>query len=158
MWERLCETFGLDELRADPRAASNEERVHNRALVEEAVAAVIAPLRAAEVTERLSRAGVLVAPVRDAAAAVEDPQVGVLGLIDEIDDVRFARSPLSQFNPGVLAPAQRLGEDSTAVLAEYLSLGPAEVDDLAAAGIIETADMSPAAVSAAPGAAQAAST
>jgi crotonobetainyl-CoA:carnitine CoA-transferase CaiB-like acyl-CoA transferase len=158
MWERLCETFGLDELRADPRAASNEERVHNRALVEEAVAAVIAPLRAAEVTERLGRAGVLVAPVRDAAAAVEDPQVGVLGLIDEIDDVRFARSPLSQFNPGVLAPAQRLGEDSTAVLAEYLSLGPAEVDDLAAAGIIETADTSPAAVSAAPGAAQAAST
>ena len=45
MWERLCEAFGLDELRADPRAASNEERVHNRAFVEAAIAAVIAPLR-----------------------------------------------------------------------------------------------------------------
>ena len=158
MWGRLCETFGLDELRADPRAASNEERVHNRALVDEAIARVIAPLRTAEVTERLGRAGVLVAPVRDAAAAVEDPQVGVLGLIDEIDDVRFARTPLSQFNSGALAPAQRLGEDSNAVLAEYLSLDPTELDDLAEAGVIETSDTGPVAAPAVPGAAQAAST
>ena len=64
----------------------------------------------------------LVAPVRDASAAVTDPQVEALGLIDEIDGLRFMRSPLSQFNPAPLAPAQRLGQDSSGVLSEHLSL------------------------------------
>jgi crotonobetainyl-CoA:carnitine CoA-transferase CaiB-like acyl-CoA transferase len=158
MWERLCDAFGLDELRADERAARNDQRVRNRAFVEAAIADVIATLPSAEVTERLGRAGVLVAPVRDAADAVGDPQVAVLGLIDEIDSVRFARTPLSQFNSEPLAPAQRLGENSTAVLAEYLSLDPDELDGLVRSGIVETADAPAPAVPAAPGAAQAAST
>ena len=158
MWERLCEAFDLGELRDDERAATNEERVHNRAHVEAAIAAVIAPLSTAEVTERLNRAGVLVAPVRSAAGAVEDPQVAELGLIDEIDRVRFARTPLSQFNPRPLAPAQRLGEDSTAVLGEYLSLDPDALAGLVDSGVVDTARAAAPAPPPAPGAAQAAST
>ena len=158
MWERLCEAFDLDELRDDERAATNEERVHNRAHVEAAIAAAIAPLSTAEVTERLNRAGVLVAPVRSAAGAVEDPQVAELGLIDEIDRVRFARTPLSQFNPRPLPPAQRLGEDSTAVLGEYLSLDPDALADLVDSGVVDTARAAAPAGPPAPGAAQAAST
>ncbi|MGH2992625.1 MAG: CaiB/BaiF CoA transferase family protein [Solirubrobacterales bacterium] len=158
MWERLCEAFDLDELRDDERAATNEDRVHNRAHVEAAIAAAIAPLSTAEVTERLNRAGVLVAPVRSAAGAVEDPQVAELGLIDEIDRVRFARTPLSQFNPRPLAPAQRLGEDSTAVLAEYLSLDPDALAGLVDSGVVDTAGAAAPARPPGPGAAQAAST
>jgi hypothetical protein len=44
MWERLCEAFGLDDLRTDERAATNDARVRNRELVEAAIAGVIAPL------------------------------------------------------------------------------------------------------------------
>jgi crotonobetainyl-CoA:carnitine CoA-transferase CaiB-like acyl-CoA transferase len=158
MWERLCEAFGLDGLRTDERTATNDARVRNRELVEGAIAEVIAPLSTASVIERLKQAGVLVAPVRGAAHAVEDAQVSELGLIDEIDGVRFARTPLSQFNPAPLAPAQRLGEDTTAVLSEYLSLPDERLDALVAAGILHTAESPVAAEPPAPGAAQAAST
>jgi crotonobetainyl-CoA:carnitine CoA-transferase CaiB-like acyl-CoA transferase len=159
MWDRLCQAFSLDELGADPRAATNEERVRNRAYVDAAIAAVIATLSTAEVVERLSGAGVLVAPVRSAARAVEDPQVSELGLIDEIDRVRFARTPLSQFNPRALPPAQRLGEDSTAVLAEHLSLDGDELAALVESGVVLGAEEAgPAAGSRRPGVAQAAST
>jgi len=158
MWERLCAAFGLDELRTDERTATNDARVHNRGLVERAIADVIAPLSTAAVTERLKRAGVLVAPVRGAARAIEDAQVAELGLIDEIDGVRFARTPLSQFNPAPLAPAQRLGEDTTAVLSEYLSLGVDDVAGLIADGVVHTAASAVPTEPPAPGAAQAAST
>lgn len=158
MWERLCEAFGLDDLRTDQRAATNDARVRNRELVEAAIAGVIAPLSTADVTETLKQASVLVAPVRGAARAVEDPQVAELGLIDEIDGVRFARSPLSQFNSRPLAPAQRLGQDTTAVLAEHLSLTEDELGALIADGVVHTAASADAAGPPAPGAAQAAST
>jgi CoA:oxalate CoA-transferase len=158
MWERLCEAFGLDDLRTDQRAATNDARVRNRELVEAAIAGVIAPLSTADVTETLKQASVLVAPVRGAARAVEDPQVAELGLIDEIDGVRFARSPLSQFNSRPLAPAQRLGQDTTAVLTEHLSLTEDELGALIADGVVHTAASADAAGPPAPGAAQAAST
>jgi crotonobetainyl-CoA:carnitine CoA-transferase CaiB-like acyl-CoA transferase len=158
MWERLCEAFGLDGLSSDSRAATNDARVRNRALVEETIAGVIAPLSTAAVTERLQQAGVLVAPVRGAAHAVDDPQVAELNLIDEIDGVRFVRSPLSQFNPHSLAPAQRLGEDSEAVLSEYLELDHEDLADLVSAGVVHRAEAGAPAVPHAAGAAQAAST
>lgn len=143
MWERLCEALELPALRSDQRAATNEVRVGNRAFVDAALGEAIAPLSAAEVTARLNRAGVLVAPVRGAALAVEDPQVAALELLDEVDGIRFARTPLSQFNPRSLPSAQRLGQDSTAVLAEYLSLGERELDDLTKAGVVQTGEAPP---------------
>jgi crotonobetainyl-CoA:carnitine CoA-transferase CaiB-like acyl-CoA transferase len=139
MWERLCEAFELHHLREDERAAGNEARVHNRAFVEDEIAAVIAPLTAAEVTARLKRANVLVAPVRRAAEAIDDPQVAALGLVDEIDGVRFTRTPLSQFNRAPLAPAPPLGRDSETVLGDLLSLNPDELSALVASGVVHTA-------------------
>ena len=140
MWARLCESLGLDELRSDPRATTNEVRVRNRSFVESALASALAEMSAAAVTERLDRAGVLVAPVRTAGQAIEDPQVAELGLLDEIDGVRFAVSPLSQFNPRALAPAQPLGQDSAGVLAEYLGLSDDRLDSLIDQGVVQTAD------------------
>ena len=158
MWERLCGALGLAELGSDPRAASNEARVRNRRLVDAAVAAAVSGLSSAAVVERLNAAGVLVAPVRSAARAVEDPQVGELGLIDEIDGVRFAASPLNQFNPGPLSPARRLGEDSAGVLAEYLAIDGEELASLVDSGVVETAADAGAPPPATAGTAQAAST
>ena len=62
-----------------------------------------------------------------------------LGLVDELDGVKLTRTPLAQFNPEGLAPAQHLGEDSEAVLAERLGLGPHELCPLVTAGVVGTA-------------------
>jgi crotonobetainyl-CoA:carnitine CoA-transferase CaiB-like acyl-CoA transferase len=116
MWSRLCEALGLDPLLEDPRCSSNHERVNNRAFVEDAVAAAVGPLSVEEVVERLGQRGVLVAPVKTAAEAIEDPQVEVMGLLDSEDGMPFARTPLAQFNPSPLTPAPALGENSLDVL------------------------------------------
>jgi crotonobetainyl-CoA:carnitine CoA-transferase CaiB-like acyl-CoA transferase len=118
MWPRLCESLGLAELATDDRARTNDRRVANRAFVDGELAAAVASRTSAEITEALNRAGVLVAPVLNAAAAVEDPQVAALDLVDELDGIRFTRTPLSQFASAPLAPAPALGADTEAVLAE----------------------------------------
>jgi crotonobetainyl-CoA:carnitine CoA-transferase CaiB-like acyl-CoA transferase len=137
MWERLCAALGLDELAADGRARSNERRVEHRGLVDAAIATAIARRATEEVVATLNRAGVLVAPVRNAAAAIEDPQVAALGLVDELDGIRFTRTPLSQFNRRPLPAAQGLGEDSVAVLEACLGLGAAELEQLLDEGVVE---------------------
>ena len=160
MWERLCSALDLSALATDERAASNELRVANRGLVDATIAAAIAGRATDDVVATLNRAGVLVAPVRNAATAVEDPQVAALGLVDELDGIRFTRTPLSQFNRRPLPAAQRLGEDSVAVLEACLGLGSAELDELLDDGVIETPGRAPLPVGlgAGPGAAQASST
>ena len=147
------------ELRRDERAATNERRVGNRAHVDGAIAAAIARRSTAEVTETLNRAGVLVAPVRSAASAVEDPQVAALGLIDELDGVRFARTPLSQFSPARAArgPAARRGLGGRSSR-ECLDLDAAQLRSLIDDGVIQTAAERAAPAAPVAGAAQAAST
>jgi len=145
MWARTCEALGLDELRRDPRVATNEGRVRNRELVEGTLATAVAARGSADVTATLNAAGVLVAPVRLAADAVTDPQVAELGLVDELDGVRQTRTPLSQFNPQALPAARSLGADTTAVLGERLGLDAGELRRLADAGVIETGPLQAAA-------------
>jgi crotonobetainyl-CoA:carnitine CoA-transferase CaiB-like acyl-CoA transferase len=164
MWTRLCDALCLQALRDDPRARTNELRVRNRTNVEARLAAVIAVHPVSDVVRRLSAAGVLVAPVRSALEAVEDPQVSELGLCDAIDGVRFMRTPLNQFNGGVLPRAQRLGEDSLDVVREYLSLSEGELSELVRDGVLQTfvegqtLVEGPPLAKPAPGAAQASST
>ena len=160
MWTRLCESLGLGDLATDERARSNELRVANRGFVDAEVAAAVGSRTSAEITAELNRAGVLVAPVLNAAAAVEDPQVAALGLVDELDGIRFTRTPLSQFASAALPAAPPLGADSAAVLAERLGLGAPELSELLDAGVIETPEHRDSArtAGAVAGAAQAAST
>ena len=138
MWERLCEALELDALLLDARCSSNHERVRNRAFVEAAVADAVSWLSVEEVVGRLSSRGVLVAPVKTAAEAIEDPQVAVLGLLDSDHGVHFARTPLAQFNPQGLSSAPALGEHSLEVLGSTKA-GRAELEALIARGVIESA-------------------
>ncbi len=119
MWLRLCEALDLQHFVRDPAASTNEARVRHRALVEAKVAAAVRPLPVTEVVRRLSERGVLVAPVRSVVDAVRDPQIAVLGLLDDDDGALFARTPLAQFNDGTLGRAPRLGEHSEDVLRAF---------------------------------------
>ena len=120
MWERLCDGLEIMHLLDDSRCASNEVRVANRDWVEAQVGAAVRTHTVREVQRRLGDHGVLCAPVQPAHVAIEDPQVASLGLIDRIEGLPFARSPLAQFNPRALSPAPGLGEHTAEVLAEYL--------------------------------------
>jgi formyl-CoA transferase len=139
MWARLCGVLELRSLADDPRAETNAMRVANRKLIEEHVGAAVKERRVDEVTTLLESVGVLVAPVRSANAAVRDEQVVALDLIEELDGLLLARTPLAQFNPGALSAAPALGEHTAHVLAEYLGARREEISALASCGAIEIA-------------------
>lgn len=139
MWSRLCECLGLERLAGEAWCASNEIRVRNRERVEAAVAATVRDLTVAEVTRRLSERGVLVAPVRSAAEAIQDPQLAVMDMLDFDDGVRFARTPLAQFNSQRLSRAPALGQHSAEVLTTS-GVSPKKLHALLEAGAIQLAE------------------
>ncbi|MDQ3506281.1 MAG: CoA transferase [Actinomycetota bacterium] len=139
MWERLCLALDLAELLRDERTRGNQARVQHRRLVESGVGRAVSELPVAEVARRLGARGVLVAPVKSADEAIQDPQVRHLGLVDVIDGINFIRSPLAQFNPSSLPPAPNLGQDTAAVLQAHLGLGDDHIIRLRGLGVIHTA-------------------
>jgi crotonobetainyl-CoA:carnitine CoA-transferase CaiB-like acyl-CoA transferase len=142
MWERLCAAIELADLTGDARCATNEVRVRNREFVEAAIARAVAKHSVGEITRRLGERGVLVAPVKTASQAVLDPQVDALGLIDEDDGVKFARTPLAQFATQQLCRAPALGEHSTEIL-DFFDIDSRRVEGLIRQGVVQQAGSHP---------------
>ncbi|MGH6630312.1 MAG: CaiB/BaiF CoA transferase family protein, partial [Burkholderiales bacterium] len=63
VFQRLCKLIGREDLLADPRYASNPQRMHHQAELNAIVSAWIAARAARDVVRELSEAGVAVAPV-----------------------------------------------------------------------------------------------
>jgi formyl-CoA transferase len=80
MWQRFCTALDLQALQADPRFATNPDRVTNREPLSTAIEARLAQLTMAEVISRLEKAEVPVGPVYDLAQVFADPQSQHLGL------------------------------------------------------------------------------
>jgi crotonobetainyl-CoA:carnitine CoA-transferase CaiB-like acyl-CoA transferase len=134
LYAALREALGLPD---EPRFATNPDRVRNR---DEVVAAIAERTRAETTTallERLERAGVPAAPVNDVGQVAEHPQTAALGLLQDLGAYTTVPLPASFDGERLLhrAPAPRLGTHSAAILAEA-GYAPAEIDALAAAGVL----------------------
>lgn len=70
LFSALCDTIGRPELAADPRFATDPDRLAHEALLREAIEAWAATLTAAEAVARLDAAGVPSAEVADTVAAL----------------------------------------------------------------------------------------
>jgi crotonobetainyl-CoA:carnitine CoA-transferase CaiB-like acyl-CoA transferase len=138
----LAEIVGLPELAADPRFATNPERVANRdeltALLEERFAA---EARAVWL-ERLTEAGVPAAPVQDVSEVAVAEQTEALGILQElphpaVPHLRVPALPVSIDGERVVhhSPPPELGAHTAEVLAEA-GYSEQEIDELAAAGAI----------------------
>jgi crotonobetainyl-CoA:carnitine CoA-transferase CaiB-like acyl-CoA transferase len=121
---RLCDALDLDGLSADPRFATNAERVVNR---DDLVAALEARTRdaaAADLLDRLRAARVPCAPIQDTAEVAADPQVAASGMLrptDAGDGGYVDVAPPLRWDgarpaPGTPAPAA--GQHTAEVLAE----------------------------------------
>jgi crotonobetainyl-CoA:carnitine CoA-transferase CaiB-like acyl-CoA transferase len=93
----------------------------------------------------LVAAGVPAAPVRDARASSEHPQMAARGLYEEIEHpvVGRQRLPTVPFRYASVArwlrrPAPTLGQHGREVLAEWIGLADRELDALEAANVIGT--------------------
>ena len=148
-WDRFGQTLGDEELRRAPRFATNSERLANHDELRARVEAALAMGSTAEWVERFEAAQIACGPIYEFDEVFEDPQVRHLGLVTEMEQpgggpVRMLDFPFkaSATPAAIRRPAPRLGEHTAEVLAE-IGLGGAEIERLAAAGVVEVFRGSP---------------
>ena len=150
-WARFVEEFGLQELAADPRLATNLMRCHERSWLIPALKEVVAKLPQAHVARRCERANVSWAPVGRPDDLFADAHLMATGGLLDVYVSRMGGSdgktvglpalPV-QFGgaqrPGLARQPPRMGEHNAQVLGEA-GFSPAEIAALADAKVIVAA-------------------
>jgi crotonobetainyl-CoA:carnitine CoA-transferase CaiB-like acyl-CoA transferase len=139
----FCRVAGCQELAADPRFRTNPERVRHRDVLAPLVERIVEQRARQDWIAALAAAGVPCGPIHDMKQVFEDPQVRHRGLRVAIEreggppcptvasPMRFSETPVEYRR----APP-RLGQHTREVLREVLGLGAAEIEALAAEGVI----------------------
>ena len=133
-WQRFCRVSGMDAAGADPRFATNEDRVRHHEALRELIEPVLRSLPTSHWTSRLTDAGVPCGAVRDVASALADPQLASREMITSVSHPTAGEVPqlgvpvkLSETPGSVRRPPPRLGEHTEAVLHNDLGLGADEI-------------------------------
>ncbi|HEV2201707.1 MAG TPA: CaiB/BaiF CoA-transferase family protein [Bryobacteraceae bacterium] len=123
-WRRLCETvFKNPGLAADPRYATNADRLQNRATLEAWIEQCFSNLTGQEIVERMERADIANAVLNDIPAVVAHPQLAARGRWREADSPVGAIPALLpphnlQHAPPRMGRIPALGEHTKDILAE----------------------------------------
>lgn len=124
-WDKLCAILAAPEIHADPRFATNSDRVANNAVLVDLLQQRLRGKPSEEWLTAFDRAGIPAGPVLDFAAALSDPQIVERRMVVDTDHPKAGRfrtlgipTKLSM-NPGeVTRPAPCLGEHTDEVLAD----------------------------------------
>jgi formyl-CoA transferase len=143
IWARLANTIGRPDLVDDPRSADGTSRAANADFLQPILEEWMADKTRAEVVDALNAAGMPTGPVYTAEDVFADDHFRVRGMLAEVDDPEvgphfFARSvPHLSSAPEIpLNAAPALGAHTREVLVDLLGFDPAQVDDLASAGVV----------------------
>jgi crotonobetainyl-CoA:carnitine CoA-transferase CaiB-like acyl-CoA transferase len=125
MFRRLCDVVGLPDLVDDRRFTTNADRVANRKELEKLIADRLVQATVAEWVDKISFAGVAVAPVNSIRDVFSDPQVVASGQVVAFDhttlgEINLVGSPIHMSRTPVIhqgAPPV-LGEHTEEVLDE----------------------------------------
>jgi formyl-CoA transferase len=143
---KFCAVAGRREWAADPRFATNAERVRHRETLVPLVAAVVRTRGQRDWLAALEREGVPCGPINRLDQVFADPQVMARGIRRDLPHplagtvpqvvapIRFSATPLAYD-----APPPLLGEHTAAVLGAALGYDAAAIADLAARGVIGVA-------------------
>jgi crotonobetainyl-CoA:carnitine CoA-transferase CaiB-like acyl-CoA transferase len=148
-WERFVEEFGLQELAADPRLATNVMRLAERSWLIPALQQVIVRLPQDETARRCERANVSWAPVGQPGDLFADPHLLATGGLVEVmlsrfggEDAMRALLPALPIEfgadhrrPGVASQPPRIGEHNAELLSEA-GFTAGEIAALAESGVI----------------------
>jgi crotonobetainyl-CoA:carnitine CoA-transferase CaiB-like acyl-CoA transferase len=142
-WERIADVLGHPEWRADPRFATNSDRVRNRDALTDAMKPVLATRGKEEWIAAFDAAGVPAGPVNTIGEALSHPQVASRNMVVDLVHpqagptkalgcpVHFSATPTR-----IDRPAPMLGEHTRELLREY-DYTDAEIDRFFAAGVVE---------------------
>jgi crotonobetainyl-CoA:carnitine CoA-transferase CaiB-like acyl-CoA transferase len=135
IWVRCAAALGHPEWGEDPRFATNEQRMQNRAALEAEMEAVLTTATSDHWVAVLEAAGVPCGPVYDYAQLFADPQVRHRGLVQyasdpELGEVPHIRTPI-KIGEGVRVRtvAPKLGEHNAEIFGR-LGVTEAEMQGL----------------------------
>jgi crotonobetainyl-CoA:carnitine CoA-transferase CaiB-like acyl-CoA transferase len=118
-WGVLCrELLERPELADDPRLATNNDRVANRALTDELVAAGLARLGTDELRKRLGRARIAYGAVNDVPALSRHPQLRRVVVAHEAGSVALPAPPV-RTDWEHLGPVPAIDEHGDAIRADF---------------------------------------
>lgn len=143
VFERACRAIGRPDLIDDPRFIDNGARTLNYQEIDDEFGDWIARRPLDEVLRILNDAGAAVAPIYDVKdvfadghfqarenfATVDDPELGAVRMQNVVP--KLSRTPGSIEHAG-----PKLGEHTTEVLRDWLSLSESEIDELRAEGVV----------------------
>ncbi len=144
-WERICEVLGHPEWRADPRFASNSERMAHLDELVDLINAVVRTRSRAEWQAAFDAAGVPAGPVHTIGEALSHPQTLARGMVVETVHpqagptrgvgcpIHFSATP----TPASTA-APLLGQHTRELLREA-GYGDAQIDELIDEGVVAQA-------------------
>jgi crotonobetainyl-CoA:carnitine CoA-transferase CaiB-like acyl-CoA transferase len=142
-WVRFCRTLGDEAMIDDACFATNADRLANHPLFKSRVETALGKTPTAEWVARFARASIACGPIYEFDEVFTDPQVQHLGMVTELEqpghgNVKMLNFPFrtsSAADTAIRRPAPRLGEHTAEVLKE-IGVEPAEIDRLAAAGVV----------------------
>jgi formyl-CoA transferase/CoA:oxalate CoA-transferase len=142
IWQRLCPTLGRPDLAADPRFATNRDRLANYGALRSELDAAFRQRTREEWTARLRAVSVPCGSVRDIGEVVADPQLAERDMVVSLmhpnaGAIRVMGIPvkLSGTQGSVRMPPPRLGQHTEAVLGE-LEYDPRMIARLKADGAV----------------------
>jgi len=125
LWRRFCVALELEPLCANPRFATNRDRLAHRDELNALIEPLFATRTIDEIQALMDQASVPCGAVRDLHAVFTDPQVAALGLIETLDHptagaIKLVGPPyrLSETPPSVRLPPPLLGQHTDEVLRE----------------------------------------
>ncbi|MEY2953822.1 MAG: hypothetical protein RLZZ401_1909 [Pseudomonadota bacterium] len=140
-WTIFCKAFGLEELLADPRLKTNNDRVLARDWMMPRLRSHLADRSAAELSAVFEANELPFAPIVKPQELFDDPHLNATGGLAPIrmNDGSMARAPLMPFTlggerPGIRLQPPLLGEHSVALLTE-VGYSATEIEALRAQSI-----------------------
>jgi crotonobetainyl-CoA:carnitine CoA-transferase CaiB-like acyl-CoA transferase len=133
----LAELLGRGDLAADPRYATNADRMAHRDALRAELEQAFARHDGEAIADRLLRAGVPAGVVRPVDEALDSPHARARGMVVETEGIRSVGTPIKfSRTPGRLRAAPpRFARDNEALLREH-GYGPEDIDRLRRDGII----------------------
>lgn len=145
-WPPFCEALEIPEVGLDPRFATNELRMQNKAEVVKLLEEAFRTKPTAYWAPRFEERAVLFGPVNRFSEILDHPHVQQSGLVATVEHPILGEIPQLapviglQKTPGTInPPAPLLGQHSRAILAEA-GLDQATIDELVARGVVGVAE------------------